>query len=224
MKILIIDSDKRLAKAITRGIDPNLYEVCYAADGITGHKVTLEKKFDLIVLGSVFPENDVLSVMKNLRGQNKKVPILVAIDNYSLDNILALIGSGANNCVDRASDSKVMIAMMNALLRRTRWDGSADIIYDRIRVDPVTHKVWNSEKEIQLTSKEYSLLVYFIKNTGQVVTRSMIAENAWDSAVNTFTNIIDVYVTYLRRKIDLGANNKLIHTVRGTGYLFSETF
>jgi DNA-binding response OmpR family regulator len=224
MKILIIDSDKKLTKAINREIDTDQFEVCYAADGKMGQKVAQGKKFDIVLVGCVLPEKNSLSTLNDLRAQSNKIPIMVAIENYSLENIILLINSGANACVAKTSASKVIIARMHALIRRTAWDRSAEIIYDRIRLDPVTHKVWNCNKEIQLTSKEYSLLFYFIKNTGQVVTRSMIAENVWDCAINTFTNIIDVYVTYLRRKIDLGANNKLIHTVRGAGYVFSETF
>ena len=224
MKILIIDNDKKLAKAINREIDTDRHEVCFADDGKIGRKIAQEKKIDVIVVGCALPDKNSLNILNDLRSQNKKTPIMVAIEDYSLENIILSVSSGANACITKTSETKEIIARMNALMRRTGWDRSAEIIYDRIRLDPVTHKVWNCNKEIQLTSKEYSLLFYFIKNTGQIVTRSMIAENVWDHAINTFTNIIDVYVTYLRRKIDLGANNKLIHTVRGAGYVFSETY
>ena len=221
MKILIIDNDKKLARAINREIDADQYEVCYAAEGKTGQKIAQEKKFNLIVLGWVLPEKSALNLLRDFLAQNKKVPVLVVLEDYSLQNVIVSISSGANACVARASDSKEIVARMKALMRRTAWDRSAEIVYDRIRLDPVNHKVWSCDREIKLTSKEYSLLVYFIKNTGQVVTRSMIAENVWDSTINSFTNIIDVYITYLRRKIDLGASSKLIHTVRGAGYVFS---
>jgi len=113
-----------------------------------------DKKFDIIVLGCVIPENNSISIMRDFRAQNKKVPILVAIENYTLKNLILSIGSGANACIAKKSESKVIIARMNALMRRTTWDRGAEIIYDRIRLDPVTHKVWNRDQEILLTSKE----------------------------------------------------------------------
>jgi len=223
MKILIIDDDKKLTKAINREIDIDRYDVNFAASGKIGPQVVLEAKLDLIVLACDLLEKNVLDFLKDVRVKNKKIPVLIVIGSYSVENIRILISYGASACVAKASETKEIISRMNALMRRTAWDRSAEIIYDRIRLDPVTHKVWNCNKEIQLTSKEYCLLFYFIKNTGQIVTRSMIAENVWDCAISTFTNIIDVYITYLRRKIDLGANKKLIHTVRGAGYVFSES-
>ena len=138
MKILIIDSDKKLAKAINREIDVDLYEVCFAADGIIRQKVAQEKKFDIVVVGCVLADENSLSILNDFRAQNTIVPIMVAIENYTLENITLLISSGASACVAKTSASKVIIARMNALMRRTEWGRSAEVIYDRIRLAPVT--------------------------------------------------------------------------------------
>ncbi len=130
------------------------------------------------------------------------------------------LDSGADACVTKPFEITVLIARMNALVRRRRWDRGAEICYANIRLDPVTHKVWRDEKEVALTAKEYSLLIYFMQNPDQVVTRMMITEEVWKSSFDMFTNIIDVYVNYLRKKIDYGASIKLIHTLRGVGYIF----
>ena len=101
-------------------------------------------------------------------------------------------------------------------------DKGAELKYSDLRLDPVTHKVWRKDKEIDLTAKEYALLEYFMRNPNQVRTRTMIADHVWDYTFDTFTNIIDVYVNYLRKKIDRDVDKKLIHTVRGVGYIFKE--
>ena len=111
---------------------------------------------------------------------------------------------------------------VRALLRRIEFDRGAEIHFADLRLDPVTHKVWRKDKEIGLTAKEYGLLEYFMRNPNQVVTRTMIADHVWDYTFDSFTNIIDVYVNYLRKKIDRDADRKLIHTVRGVGYIFKE--
>jgi DNA-binding response OmpR family regulator len=107
-------------------------------------------------------------------------------------------------------------------MRRIELDRGAEIRFADLRIDPIPHKVWRNDKEIGLTGKEYGILEYFMRNPNQVVTRTMLAERVWDYKFDRFTNIIDVYINYLRKKIDSGADNKLIHTVRGVGYIFKE--
>ena len=116
-----------------------------------------------------------------------------------------------------------MLARVRALIRRGTQDRGAELHFADLRLDPVTHKVWRSDKEIDLTSKEYALLEYMMRNPNQVLTRTMIAEHVWDYTFDSFTNIIDVYINYLRKKVDRDFDKKLIHTVRGVGYVLKES-
>jgi DNA-binding response OmpR family regulator len=197
MEILIVANDKHLAKAINHELETDQYEVSYAADGNSGLKIALKKQFDLIVLDCTLPKEDGLSVLKKLRKRGILIPILMLTADYFVENIVLEFSSGANACVPKSVDIHVLIARMKALLRRSKWDRGTVIKYAHILLDPVTHKVWSDGKKIQLSAKEYDLLVYFIRNPDQVVTKTMIAENVWDYTISNFSNIIDVYINFL---------------------------
>jgi len=149
-------------------------------------------------------------------------PVLMLTAKDSVEDIVAGLDSGSDDYLTKPFAFAELIARVKALVRRSEMDKGAEVHYADVRLDPVTHKVWRSGKEIDLTAKEYGLLEYFMRNSNQVVTRTMIAEHVWDYTFDSFTNIIDVYVNYLRKKLDLGADNKLIHTVRGVGYIFKK--
>jgi len=216
MKILIIDKDRKLYNTLRRKLDEARYELQYAAKGEEGLKAAQEKQFDLILLDWAVG----LSVLKELREQKISTPILMLTAEDAIRDVVASLDSGADACVMKPFEIRVLIARMNALVRRRKWDRGAEIGFANIRLDPVTHKVWRDNNEVSLTAKEYALLLYFMQNPDQVVTRTMIAEEVWGNEFDTFTNIIDVYVNYLRKKIDYGASANLIHTVRGAGYIF----
>jgi DNA-binding response OmpR family regulator len=139
----------------------------------------------------------------------------------SVEDIVTALDSGSDDFLTKPFVLSELLARVRTLLRRSEQKG-AEICFADVRLDPVTHKVWRNNKEIDLSGKEYDLLEYFMRNPNQAVTRTMIAENCWDYTVGTFTNIIDVYITYLRKKIDHGTGKKLIHTVRGVGYIFTD--
>ncbi|MRR34157.1 response regulator transcription factor, partial [bacterium] len=132
------------------------------------------------------------------------------------------LNSGSDDYLTKPFAFAELLARVRALLRRSEQERGAEIRFADLRLDPVTHKVWRKDKEIDLTAKEYSLLEFFMRNPNQVLTRTTIAENVWDYIFDSFTNIIDVYVNYLRKKIDRESDKKLIHTVRGVGYILKE--
>jgi DNA-binding response OmpR family regulator len=140
----------------------------------------------------------------------------------TVEDIVAGLDSGSDDYLTKPFAFAELLARVRALLRRSELDRGAEIHFADLRLDPVTHKVWRAEKEIDLTAKEYALLEYLVRNPNQVLTRTMIAEHVWDYTFDSFTNIIDVYVNYLRKKIDRDAEKKLIHTVRGVGYILRE--
>jgi heavy metal response regulator len=222
MKILVVEDEKKVASFIKRGLEEEKYEVDTALDGEEGLKMALDKQYDLIVLDWMLPKKDGLAVIKELRDKKTMTPVLMLTAKDSLEDIIAGLDSGSDDYLTKPFAFAELLARVRALLRRSEMDKGAELRFADLRLDPVTHKVWRKDKEIDLTAKEYGLLEYFMRNPNQVLTRTMIADHVWDYTFDTFTNIIDVYVNYLRKKIDRDADKKLIHTVRGVGYIFKE--
>ena len=222
MRILVIEDEKKIANFIKRGLEEERYEVLTAADGDEGLKLAQEKKFDLIVLDWMLPKMDGLSLLKELRGKKITTPVLMLTAKDSVEDIVAGLDSGSDDYLTKPFAFPELLARVGALGRRGEQERGAQLTFADIRLDPVTHKVWRDDQEIDLTGKEYDLLEYFMRNPNQVVTRTMIAEHCWDYTFDTFTNIVDVYINYLRKKVDRKSDKKLIHTVRGVGYVFKE--
>ncbi len=222
MKILVVEDEKKVASFIKRGLEEEKYEVDTALDGEEGFKMALDNHYDLIVLDWMLPKKDGLAVVKELREKKTSTPVLMLTAKDSLEDIIAGLDSGSDDYLTKPFAFAELLARVRALLRRSEMDKGAELRFADLRLDPVTHKVWRKDKEIDLTAKEYGLLEYFMRNPNQVLTRTMIADHVWDYTFDTFTNIIDVYVNYLRKKIDRDADKKLIHTVRGVGYIFKE--
>ncbi len=222
MKILVVEDEKKVSSFIKRGLEEEKYEVDTAGDGDEGLKMALGKQYDLIVLDWMLPKKDGLAVVKELREKKTMTPVLMLTAKDSLEDISAGLDSGSDDYLTKPFAFAELLARVRALLRRSEMDKGAELRFADLRLDPVSHKVWRKDKEIDLTAKEYGLLEYFMRNANQVLTRTMIADHVWDYTFDTFTNIIDVYVNYLRKKIDRDADKKLIHTVRGVGYIFKE--
>ena len=222
MRILVVEDEKKVSSFIKRGLEEEKYEVDTAGDGEEGMKMALGKPYDLIVLDWMLPKKDGLTMVKELRERKTMTPVLMLTAKDSLEDIIAGLDSGSDDYLTKPFAFAELLARVRALLRRSEMDKGAELRFGDLRLDPVSHKVWRRDKEIDLTAKEYGLLEYFMRNANQVLTRTMIADHVWDYTFDTFTNIIDVYVNYLRKKIDRDADKKLIHTVRGVGYIFKE--
>lgn len=222
MKILVVEDEKKVSSFIKRGLEEESYEVDTAYDGEEGLKLALDNLYDAIVLDWMLPKQDGLSVLKELRANKRSTPVLMLTAKDTVEDIVAGLDSGSDDYLTKPFAFAELLARVRALLRRSEMDRGAELRFADLRIDPVTHKVWRSDKEIDLTAKEYALLEYFMRNPNQVLTRTMIADHVWDYTFDSFTNIIDVYVNYLRKKIDRDADKKLIHTVRGVGYILKE--
>lgn len=222
MKILVVEDEKKVSSFIKRGLEEEKYEVDTALDGEEGLKAAIETNYDLIVLDWMLPKKDGLTLVRELREKKASTPVLMLTAKDSLEDIIAGLDSGSDDYLTKPFAFAELLARVRALLRRSEMDKGAELRFADLRLDPVTHKVWRKDKEIDLTAKEYGLLEYFMRNPNQVLTRTMIADHVWDYTFDTFTNIIDVYVNYLRKKIDRDEEKKLIHTVRGVGYIFKE--
>jgi len=198
------------------------YQVTIAYDGVSGLKQALTGEYNLAILDVMLPKKDGLAIVKELREAGNLMPVLMLTARGTTEDIVSGLNAGSDDYMPKPFAFAELLARVKALLRRSEQDRGAELFFADVRLDPVSHKVWRGGTEIDLTAKEYGLLEYMMRNPNKPLTRAMIAENCWDYDFDKFTNIIDVYINYLRRKVDGGYTNKLIHTVRGQGYIFKE--
>ena len=222
MKILVVEDEKKVASFIQRGLEEENFNVEIATDGVEGMNMAEANHYDLILMDVMLPKKDGIAVITELREKEINTPVLCLTAKDSVEDIVAGLDSGSDDYLTKPFAFAELLARVKALVRRGAKDRGAEVYFADLRLDPVTHKVWRSEQEIDLTAKEYGLLEYFMRNPNQVLTRAMIAEHVWDYTFDSFTNIIDVYVNYLRKKVDKDHSKKLIHTIRGVGYVLKE--
>ncbi|MBW4055308.1 MAG: response regulator transcription factor [Proteobacteria bacterium] len=222
MKILIVEDEKKVASFIKRGLEDDSYQVTLSYDGADGLKRASSGEFDLIILDYMLPKKDGLTVLHELREAGNQVPVLMLTAKAETADVVSGLDAGADDYLLKPFAFAELQARVRALIRRSEQDRGAEIRFADLRLDPVNHKVWRGQTEIVLTAKEYNLLAYMVRNAGTVLSRANIADNCWEYPFETFTNIIDVYINYLRKKVDGKFPTKLIHTVRGQGYILKE--
>ena len=170
----------------------------------------------------MLPKLDGLEILSQLRTQGSDVPILLLTAKDAVDDRVTGLNKGADDYLTKPFAFSELLARVRVLLRRGKAEVKTVLQIADLMLDLVSHKVVRGSDEIELTGKEYSLLEYFMRNKDKVLTRTMIAEHVWDYNFDTFTNVIDVYINHLRKKIDKGRENKLLHTLRGVGYIMKE--
>ena len=219
MRILLIEDEEKMASFIRRGLKEERYIVDIANDGDKGLFLSEVNTYDLIILDVILPGRDGLSICKELRNKNINAPILILTARSELKDKVEGLRIGADDYLTKPFAFEELLARIAALLRRNRKDTAGSILKCAgLELNQLTHEAKRGGKEIILTAKEYALLEYFLLNPNLVITRTMISEHVWNEEFDTFTNVIDVYVNYLRQKVDKGFKKKLIHTVRGAGY------
>ena len=221
MRVLIVEDEKKVAGFIKKGLEEELYAVDASGDGEEGLAMALDNSYDLIVLDIMLPRIDGLEVLSRLRKKNINTPIILLTAKDSVEDKVTGLNLGADDYLTKPFAFSELLARVRSLLRRGS-DVKTILKVSNLTLDLVRHKVKRNEEEIDLTGKEYSLLEYFMRNPGKVLTRTMIAEHVWDYNFDTFTNVIDVYVNHLRKKIDKNYPQKLLHTLRGVGYVMKE--
>lgn len=222
MRILVVEDEHKLAQFIRRGLKEEGYAVDSARDGQEGYFMASTNEYDLLILDLMLPKMDGLSLCRRLRQEKADVPILMLTAKDTVGDKIRGLDCGGDDYLTKPFDFDELLARIRSLLRRKQTQPSARIQVADLVLDTVEHKVSREDKEIVLTAKEYALLEYLMRNAGNLVSRTMISEHVWDINFDTFTNVIDVYINYLRNKIDLGHKKKLIHTVRGRGYILKE--
>ncbi|MFH1593273.1 MAG: response regulator transcription factor [Candidatus Omnitrophota bacterium] len=222
MRILLVEDEKRIASFIERGLKEEKYVVDVAGDGEKGLFLAEINSYDLIILDIMLPIKDGISVCKELRVKKIDVPILMLTAKDTIRDRVLGLNCGADDYLSKPFAFEEFLARIRALIRRERKSKSTILKVADLELCQLTHKVKRGGKELELTSKEYSLLEYFMLNVNQVITRTMISEHVWNEDFDSFSNVIDVYVNYLRNKINKDFKKKLICTIRGTGYALKE--
>lgn len=219
MRILVIEDEKKIADFIKRGLKEEGYAVDSSYDGENGLFMAKTNEYDLILLDLMLPKIDGLTLCKKLRQEKITTPVIILTARDTLKDKVTGLDSGADDYITKPFAFEELLARVRATLRKKDLTQPVKLKVDDLELDLYTHKVSRAGKEIALTAKEYALLEYLMRNTGVVVTRTMISEHVWDIDFDTFTNVIDVYINYLRNKIDAGFKKKLINTIRGRGYM-----
>lgn len=219
MKILIIEDEKKIADFIKRGLSEENYAAYTAYSGDKGLDMALENNYDLIILDLMLPGMDGISLCRELRKNNFKNPILMLTAKDRVEDKVKGLDSGANDYLTKPFAFEELLARIRALSRKDNSAQPTLLKTGDLQMDLLSHTVTRAGKKIDLTAKEFSLLEYLMRNAGKVVTRTMISEHVWDINFDTNTNVIDVFINYLRKKVDGDNKKKMIRTIRGKGYV-----
>ena len=217
--ILVVEDEKKVGAFIKKGLEEDRYTVELAYDGERGEELVASRKFDLIILDILMPKKDGLTLLKELRAKQVSIPVLMITAKGSVEDKVKGLDTGADDYLVKPFAVAELLARVRSLLRRGGVEKLTSLTVGDLTLDLVSHKAKRGNKAIDLTAKEFTLLEYFMRNTGKVLSRIIISEHIWNYNFDTGTNIIDVYINHLRGKIDGGFDKKLIHTVRGVGYM-----
>ncbi|GAB4589114.1 response regulator transcription factor [Nocardia sp. NPDC127526] len=226
MRILVVDDDRAVRESLRRSLTFNGYTVDLAVDGVDALEKTASQRPDALVLDVMMPRLDGLEVCRRLRSTGDDLPILVLTARDSVSERVAGLDAGADDYLPKPFALEELLARLRALLRRTTADvadSSETMKFADLSLDPVTREVWRGERQISLTRTEFSLLEMLMANPRRVLTRSRILEEVWGYDFPTSGNALEVYIGYLRRKTEADGEPRLIHTVRGVGYVLRET-
>jgi heavy metal response regulator len=219
VRILLVEDEKKVANFIKQGLEEEGYAVDWAADGQKGLLLGLDGIHDLIILDLNLPVKDGLQVLRELRQAKVKAPVLLLTIRAMIEDKVLGLDAGADDYLTKPFSFQELLARSRALLRRRSEVEPTLLQVADLTLDPSRRVIRRGDRKIELSTKEFAMLDYFMRNPGRVLTRTMIAEHVWDYDFDTATNIIDVYVNFLRKKIDADRERKLIHTVRGVGYM-----
>ena len=223
MRILLVEDDKKVASFIRKGLEEEGYAVDVAAEGEAGLFMGLDRLHDLIILDVMLPKKPGFQVLRELRQAKVATPVLMLTARDTVEDKVQGLDAGADDYLTKPFVFAELLARVRALLRRRAEARSPRLQVADLVLDPATRSVTRGGQSITLTNREFALLEYLMRNAGRVLTRTAITEHVWDYDFDSGTNVIDVYVNYLRKKIDAGHEPKLLHTVRGAGYVLRES-
>jgi two-component system copper resistance phosphate regulon response regulator CusR len=218
MRILLIEDEVKVAAFVKRGLVADRYAVDVTHDGKEGMEFVSAFQYDLVILDLMLPGLDGTSVLKRIRAADSKIPVLILTARDGVQDKVNNFEAGADDYLTKPFAFAELLVRVKALLRRGPVNRSSTIRLRDLELDRLLQQVKRAGKRIELTTKEYSLLEYLMSNAGRVLSRNMIIEHVWDASFDGLTNVVDVYIRHLRKKVDDVSDCKLIHTVRGVGY------
>lgn len=219
MRVLVVEDDHELADILIRALKEQLYHVDVAYDGETAQHLALSEDFSLVILDLMIPKVDGVTVCRNIRRSGKNMPIIMLTARGAVDDRIGGLDAGADDYLAKPFSMGELFARMRALLRRAGQQPAEVLNVGSLKLDPQSNFVKRGQREISLTSKEFSLMVFLMRHPNRVLTRTEILENVWDSDYEGFGNIVDVYINYLRNKLEAEGESRVIETVRGRGYI-----
>ncbi|HHL39015.1 MAG TPA: response regulator transcription factor [Deltaproteobacteria bacterium] len=221
MRILLVEDEKKVASFIKRGLEQEGYAVDVSVDGEEGLLYAKANEYDVIILDILLPRKNGLEVLKELKEARISSPVILLTALDSVEDRVKGLDLGADDYLPKPFAFEELLARVRALMRRG-GEGVPVLEFEDLSLNPLTRKARRGDREIELTLKEYALLEYLLRNPNRVLSRALIAEHIWDQTFDSETNIVDVYINRLRSKLDHDPKRRLIHTVRGVGYVLKK--
>jgi len=222
VRLLLVEDDRKAARVLRRGLAEEGFTVDVAHAGDEGQYQAEVNDYDVIVLDWLLPGKPGIDVCRDLRARGVTTPILMLTAKDALADRVAGLDTGADDYLTKPFAFVELLARLRALLRRGEGARTPALKVGDLVLDPVSHRVTRGDQRVALTNKEYALLEYLVRHAGRVVTRTELGEHVWQEEHDTLTNLVDVHMSHVRRKVDGGADVPLIHTVRGRGYRVSD--
>ena len=223
MGILLVEDDRGIVRFVKKGLMENFFPVDVAFDGEEGFRSATRRKYDLLILDIMLPKMDGVEILKGLREMNIETPVIFLTAKDSEEDIVLGLNLGADDYLTKPFSFNELLARIQAILRREkRMTLPSRLHMANLIVEADGHRVFRDNVRIELTPKEYALLEFFMRRPGQIITRTMISVTVFDHLFDTSTNVVDVHVSHLRNKIDKDFEPKLIHTVKGVGYVMED--
>lgn len=223
MKLLLIEDEKKVSNFIMQGLREENYLVDCAFDGEQGLEKALAGEFDGIILDLMLPKRDGISILRELRGRGINTPVLILTAKGTIQDKIIGLDSGADDYLAKPFHFEELTARIRSLLRRSVVEKTTHLKVGDLVLDTVSHKAKRANNEIELTAREYALLEYLMRNSNRVLSRSVITQHVWNYNFAVDSNLVDVYINRLRNKIDGAGATKLIHSIRGVGYVMRES-
>jgi two-component system response regulator MprA len=222
MRILIVEDDRKLARQLKKGLDEQGHSVAVASDGIEGLEAAKFADFDVLVLDVMLPGLDGFSIVRRLRAAKSTTPILLLTARDAAEDVVTGLDAGADDYLTKPFSFKILLARLRALSRRKTVEPRTRLHVGDLVLDPATREVTRAQSVVSLSRTEFVLLEILMRNTGRVITRTRMIETAWGYERDVERNTLDVFISQLRKKIDLPGSQKLIHTIRGIGFALRE--
>jgi DNA-binding response OmpR family regulator len=219
-RILLVEDEAKVRRSLQRGLEEEGYEVVAVDNGEDGYRLASDERFDCVVLDLMLPGRDGLEILRELRKGGNRTPTMILTARGTVDDRVRGLDCGADDYLPKPFAFAELLARIRALLRRGSVSTETILRAGDLVLDCIHRRVAHREEIVELTAREFELLEYLMRRSGEVVTRDMIARDVWREPVGNMTNVIEVYVNYLRRKLERSGQARLIHTVRGVGYRF----